>query len=202
MDLKLSCGAADDEIKSLEDLGTLEVVPIPENHKLIDSKWVWKIKLDSTGKPACYKAQLVAQGFSQVPGLDFTETYTPITRLETIRLLMCIANEVKWEIRQVDVKTAYLHRELDEEIYVAAPEGLNVPEGHALCLWKALYGLKQAAKQWHKKLSSVLAEFGLKQISNEPNTFFVRKVTKGELKILVRATLPLTIPSVIAQANQ
>src|SRR6201992_4169288 len=112
---------------------------------------------------------------------------------------MCIANEVKWEIRQVDVKTAYLHRELDEEIYVAAPEGLNVPEGHALCLWKALYGIKQAAKQWHKKLSSVLAEFGLKQISNEPNTFFVRKVTKGELKILVRATLPLTIPSVIAK---
>ena len=85
----------------------------------------------------------------------------------------------------MDVKTAYLHGELEEEIYVAAPEGLNVPEGHALCLWKALYGLKQAAKQWHKKLSSVLAEFGLKQISNKPNTFFVRKVIKGEPKILI-----------------
>ena len=88
-----------------------------------------------------YKARLVARGFSQVHGLDYDETYAPVTRLETIRLLLAIANLKDWEIKQFDVKTAYLYSELDEEIYMEPPPGYDVPEDYVLLLIKALYGL-------------------------------------------------------------
>ena len=108
-----------------------------------------------------YKARLVARGFTQVYGLDYDETHAPVTWLETIRLLLGIAAKKDWEIRQIDVKSAYLYGDLDEEIYMSPPPGYNVPEGHVLRLRKALYSLKQAGRQWYKTLKEKLKTFGL-----------------------------------------
>ena len=126
--------AMGEEIESLEKMGTWEKVPLPENRKPISCKWVYRIKYNSDGKVSRYKARVVARGFNQIEGLDFDETYAPVTRLETIRLLLAIAVEKDWEIRQVDVKTAYLYGDLDEEIYMQPPPGYGVPEGHVLRL--------------------------------------------------------------------
>ena len=87
------------------------------------------------------------KGYTQVNGLDFNETYAPITRLKTIRLLFRLAVKKDWEVCQIDVKTAYLHSDLDKEIYMGPPDGLEIPDGMVLWLRKAIYGLKQAGHQ-------------------------------------------------------
>ena len=174
-----------DEIESLNKLGVWEVVPRPENRKVIGCKWVYRIKTNAQGEVERYKARLVAKGYSQVPGMDFSDTFAPVTRLETIRLMLAIAVQRDWEIRQIDVKTAYLHGELDEEIFMEPPKGFPVPNGHVYRLKKALYGLKQAGRQWYFKLKSVLNEFGFTQIECEPHTFVVRKVVDGIERTLV-----------------
>jgi len=174
-----------EELASLDKMGTYEVVPRPNDHKVVGSKWVYRIKTDGAGKITRYKARLVAKGYSQQPGLDFTDTFAPVTRLESVRLLLGIAVQNDWEIRQVDVKTAYLYGDLEEEIYMEPPKGMDVPEGSVLLLKKALYGLKQAGRQWYAKLKEVLAKFDLKQVVSDPNTYVAHKVVNGKPCILV-----------------
>lgn len=186
--------AMTEELKSLETNGTWEIVPRPENRAIISSKWVYKLKLNGAGEVVRYKARLVARGFTQVFGMDYNETYAPVTRLETIRLLMALAVEKDWEIRQIDVKTAYLNGELDEEIYMEPPPGYDVPEGHVLRLLKALYGLKQAGRQWYKKLKDTMKKFGLKQVMNDPHTFVFSKVIGGIKKYLI---IPIYVDDLI-----
>ena len=173
--------AMDDEINSLQTMKTWRVVPRPADRKTIESKWVYKLKYNADGEIARYKARLVAKGYTQVNGLDYNETYAPVTRLETIRLLFGLAVEKDWEIRQIDVKTAYLHGDLDEEIYMEPPEGLDIPDGMVLRLDKAIYGLRQAGRQWYLKLKSVLVEMGFKQIVNDPHTFIIHR-QEGDIK--------------------
>lgn len=177
--------AMKDEIDSLTKMKTWEVVPRPEDRDTVESKWVYKVKYNANGEIARYKARLVAKGYTQVNGLDFNETYAPVTRLETIRLLFGLAVEKDWEIRQIDVKTAYLNGDLDEEIYMEPPEGLNIPDGMVLRLRKAIYGLKQAGRQWYLKLKSVLVEMGFTQVVNDPHTFVLHRQEGGITKTLV-----------------
>ena len=186
--------AMNEELDSLESMDTWVTVPRPEDRAVIGCKWVFRIKRNADGSIARYKARLVARRFTQVYGLDYDETYAPVTRLETIRLLFTIAVEKDWEVRQIDVKTAYLYGELDEEIFMEPPEGYEVPEGHVLKLQKALYGLKQAGRQWYKKLRSVMGEFGLKQIPNDPHTFVGHKVVKGVKRTLI---LPIYVDDLL-----
>ena len=153
-----------DEIASLQKHETWEVVPHPPNQNIVSCKWVYRLKYNADGKVTRFKARLVARGFTQVFGVDYTETFAPVTRLETIRMLFALAVQKDWEVCQIDVKTAYLYGDLDEEIFMEPPNGLDVPEGHVLCLRKALYGLKQAGRQWYRKLKGSMAEFGLKQV--------------------------------------
>jgi hypothetical protein len=108
--------------------------------------------------------------------------------LETIRLLFALAVQKDWEIRQIDVKTAYLNGELDEEIYMEPPEGYQVPEGHVLLLKKALYGLKQAGRQWYKRLRDAVSKFDLKPLANDPHTYVAHKVVNG-----IKCTLILPV---------
>ena len=105
--------------------------------------------------------------------------------METLRLLLGIAVREDWEVRQIDVKNAYLYGDLDEEIFMDAPQGYDVPEGHVLLLKKALCGLKQAGRQWYLTLKDKMAKFGLKQIKSEPHTFAVQKVVDGKRCTLI-----------------
>jgi len=198
-DVKLWKQAMTEELESLQTLGTWVVCPKPENRKVIGCKWVYRIKTDADGNVIRYKARLVAKGYSQQPGLDFGDTFAPVTRLETIRLLLGIATHNDWEIRQVDVKTAYLYGDLDEEIYMAVPPGLGVPEGHVLRLVKALYGLKQAGRQWHSKLKSTLSTYDLRQIVSNPNTYVAHKVVNGKRCILV---LPVYVDNLLPMGDK
>lgn len=177
--------AMNEELASLAEMGTWETGPLPEDRKAISCKWVYRIKRDADGNPTRYKARLVARGFTQVYSLDYDETYAPVTRLETIRLLLGIACEKNWEIRQIDVKSAYLYGDLDEEIYMIPPPGYEVPNGHVLHLRKALYGLKQAGRQWYKTLRDELKKYGLVQIVNDPHTFIVRRMFNHKLCTLI-----------------
>ena len=177
--------AMNDELDSLKEMKTWRIAPRPTERKVVGCKWVFRHKMDGEGRIVRFKARLVAKGYSQQPGLDFTDTYAPVTRLESIRLLLGIAAQNDWEIRQIDVKTAYLYGDLDEEIFMEPPEGLRIPKGCVLLLQKAIYGLKQAGRQWFAKLKEVLTKFGMMQVVTDPNTYVARKVVNGKPCILV-----------------
>ena len=126
----------------------------------VGSKWVFKVKTDEGGKVECYKAQLVAQGFTQKYGTDYDETFCPVVRLESIHTLIALSVQYGLELHQVDVTTALLNGELEEEVYMSQPEGF-VAEGreHLVCrLKKSLYGLKQSPPCWNAALDKHLRE--------------------------------------------
>ena len=173
------------EITSLESRGTWEIVPHPKDTNVISCKWVYRVKYGANGEVTRYKAQLIACGFTQIHGLDYSETFAPVTRLETLWLLLAMAVEKDWEVRQIDVKNTYHYGDLDEENFMEAPQGYDVPDGHVLLLKKVLYSLKQARHQWYLMLKEKMAKFGLKQVKSEPHTFVVHKVVEDKRCTLI-----------------
>ncbi|AAF18643.1 F5J5.14 [Arabidopsis thaliana] len=131
--------------------------------KPIGLKWVFKTKQNSDGSINKYKARLVAKGYVQRHGIDFDEVFAPVARIETVRLIIALAASNGWEIHHLDVKTAFLHGELKEVVYVTQPEGYVTKgnEEKVYKLNKALYGLKQAPRAWNNKLNSILKELSL-----------------------------------------
>lgn len=168
------------EIESIEKNGTWYLTELPEGHKVIGLKWIYKLKKDADGKIIKYKARLVAKGYVQERGVDFDEIFAPVTRLETVRLLLALAAKKGWEVHHLDVKTAFLNGEICEEVYVAQPEGY-VKKGQEKMVYrllKALYGLRQAPRAWYAKLSSCLENLGFKRCAYE-HAVYIRQ-SKGE----------------------
>jgi transposase InsO family protein len=147
--------AADEEMRSLRELGVYELVEKPEGVKLLKNKWVLKIKRDQSGNTESYKAHLVAKGFTQREGIDYNQTFAPVARHATKRALLAKAAVEDLEVEQIDVKTAFLNGPLKEEIYMEPPEGYNFGN-KVLILRRALCGLKQAARAWNDELKRVL----------------------------------------------
>ena len=136
------------EMDSIVSVGTFELVPQPRNRKPIGCKWVYRIKQDSSGEISRYKARLVAQGFAQKPGIDFTETFAPVAKTNSIRLLLTFAAANNFEIHQVDVKSVFLNGELEETIYMRQPKGFTA-KGKEDWVWQlnqTLYGLRQSGR--------------------------------------------------------
>src|SRR6266498_2204624 len=140
--------AVQSEMDSIMTRGTWEIMDRPYGCKPIGCKWVFKKKLRPDGTIDKYKARLVAKGYTQKEGEDYFDTYSPIARLTTIRVLLSLAASYGLIVHQMDVKTAFLNGELEEEIYMEQPNGfvVNVHEGKMCKLLKSLYGLKQAPK--------------------------------------------------------
>ncbi|GKB68904.1 ribonuclease H-like domain, reverse transcriptase, RNA-dependent DNA polymerase [Tanacetum coccineum] len=136
------------ELESIVKNNTWKLVPLPKGFVPIGLKWLFKIKRNADGSIMKYKARLVAKGYVQQPGIDFDEVFVPVARLETIRLLIALAAGKGWKIHHLDVKTAFLHGELKEEVYVVQPEGFEKPgeEKKVYKLTKYLYGLRQAPR--------------------------------------------------------
>ncbi len=151
-------------------MNTWQEVDRPKDKPVVKNKWVFKIKYNSIGLIDKYKARLVAKGFTQTKGIDYEETFAPVVRRENLRYLISYATKNKLEMHHMDVETAFLNGELEEEIYMEMPEGFEKRE--KVCkLEKSLYGLKQSSRVWHKKISSFLVEEGYLQSEADPCVF-------------------------------
>ncbi|GJT54819.1 retrovirus-related pol polyprotein from transposon TNT 1-94 [Tanacetum coccineum] len=153
-----------------------ELVPQPKNMTIIGTKWVFRNKLDENGIVSRNKARLVAQGYNQQEGIDYDETYAPVARLESIRILLAYACALDFKLFQMDVKSAFLNGFINEEVYVAQPPGFidfEKPD-HVYKLKKALYGLKQAPKAWYDRLKAFLIKHEYK-MGMVDNTLFTKK---------------------------
>ncbi|KAH9111206.1 hypothetical protein AeMF1_014215 [Aphanomyces euteiches] len=157
--------AMDEEYQALIDNRVWRLSELPTGRKALKSKWIWKVKYLPNGEVERFKARLCIKGFLQIAGVDFTDTFAPVLRLESLRALCALVAILELETKQLDIKTAFLHGDLDEEIYMEQPDGY-VREGSEslVCrLQKSLYGLKQAPRQWHKKLHAFFLDLGFTQ---------------------------------------
>jgi hypothetical protein len=161
--------ACREELESLRRRKVFELVDPPKNRRIIKNRWVFDLKSDGRKK-----ARLVAKGFSQVEGIDYDEIFSPVVRFETVRMMVALAALKGWHISGLDVKTAFLYGELDEELYMEQPEGfkLNGQEGKVMRLKRAIYGLKQAALAWWKALDKSMAKIGFKRLASDSGLFY------------------------------
>eukprot|EP00253_Pinus_taeda_P017449 PITA_17449 len=168
--------AMNEEYHSLLANDTWDLVPLPRGRKLVRCKWVYRTKYGPDGKVDKHKARLVAKGFLQVEGIDYTETFSPVAKMNSIRLVLSLAASLKWEVHQMDVKSAFLHGDLHEEIYMEQPIGFIQTDSSLVCrLKKSLYGLKQAPRAWYAKMDSFLLESGFSRCYSD-NTVYTKKV--------------------------
>jgi transposase InsO family protein len=148
--------AMDAEIEAIERNNTWELVELPEGEKTVGVKWIYKTKVNEKGEIDKFKARLVAKGYTQKYGVDFSEVFAPVARHDTIRMVISLASLNKWTIFQLDVKSAFLHGELVEQVFVEQPPGY-VKKGSKHMVYKlkkALYGLKQAPRAWYSRIDT------------------------------------------------
>ncbi|GJU09700.1 retrovirus-related pol polyprotein from transposon TNT 1-94 [Tanacetum coccineum] len=178
--------AMQEEIHEFERLQVWELVSCPNKVMLIKLKWIYKVKTDEFDGVLKNKARLVAQGFRQGEGIDFEESFTPVARIEAIRIFVANAANKNMTIFQMDVKTAFLNGELKEEVYVSQPEGFVDQDNpsHVYKLKKALYGLKQAPRAWYDMLSSFLISQHFSKGAVDP-TLFTRKAGNDLLLVQI-----------------
>ncbi|KAJ6866233.1 Retrovirus-related Pol polyprotein from transposon TNT 1-94 [Populus alba x Populus x berolinensis] len=165
--------AMEDELTSLHQNQTWKLVPRTTDMHIIGSKWVFKTKLKSDGSLERLKARVVAKGYHQIDGLDYTETFSPVVKPGTIRLIITIALVHNWSLRQLDVKNAFLHGLIYENLYMDQPPGMLDPHRpqHVCKLQRALYGLKQAPRAWFDRFSSFLLKYGFLCSLADPSLF-------------------------------
>ena len=172
--------AINDEMDSIMGNNTWTLVDLPPGSKPIGCKWIFKKKMKADGTIEKFKARLVAKGFTQKQGIDYFDTYAPVARIATIRLLISLTSIYNLVIHQMDVKTAFLNGELEEEVHMEQPEGFVMKgQEHKVCkLVKSLYGLKQAPKQWHEKFDKIVLANGYK--INESDKCIYSKFENGK----------------------
>ena len=172
-----------EEFDALHKTRTWDLVDHPSRKTVIGCKWVYKIKTRSDGTVDCYKARLVARGFTQEYGIDYEETFAPMARLSSVRTLIVVYAGRKWPLFHMDVTNAFLNGELSEEVYMKLPTVDYHPSGfpHRVCrLRRALYGLKQAPRAWFAKFSSTISQHGFSSNSFD-TTLFLRRSDHGLL---------------------
>ena len=176
------------EIAQLEKLRTWELVNPPPGANLIGSRFHFKRKRGPDGEIQSYKARVVAKGFKQVYGIDFYDTFAAGVKLATECLILAYAAKEDWEIQQLDIKSAYLHAELDEEIYMKPPPGYlpKGQEGKVCLLRKGLYGLKQAGRKWYQTLHNTFQGLGFTRSHADHSVFYV---SGGDNSIIVAVSV-------------
>ena len=146
-----------------------ELVPRPKGVNVIRTKWIFKNKSDEHSIVIRNKSRLVAQGYTQVEGVDFDETFAPVARLESIRILLAITSHLNFKLYQMDIKSAFLNGMLQEEVYVEQPKGFVDPHrpDDVYKLKRALYGLKQAPRAWYDRLTAYLTRSEERRVGKE-----------------------------------
>ncbi|KAH9734074.1 Integrase catalytic domain-containing protein [Citrus sinensis] len=175
-DVALWMTAMQEEIEALHKNKTWELVPLPRGRKAIGNKWVYKIKRDGNDQVERYRARLVVKGYAQKEGIDFNEIFSPVVRLTTVRVVLAMCATFDLHLEQLDVKTAFLHGELEEEIYMLQPEGFaETGKENLVCrLNKSLYGLKQAPRCWYKRFDSFIMSLGYNRLSSDHCAYYKR----------------------------
>jgi hypothetical protein len=173
------------EIRSIYDNQVWTLVDIPSDHKAIENKWIFKKKTDTDGNVTVYKARLVMKGFKQIQGVDYDETFSPIAMLKSIRILLAIAAYFNYEILQVDIKTAFLNGNIEEELYMVQPEGfVNSKDANKVCkLQTSIYGLKQASRSWNLCFDEVIKGLGF--VQNTEESCIYKKMSGSSVSFLV-----------------
>ncbi|KAJ1698573.1 hypothetical protein LUZ63_007085 [Rhynchospora breviuscula] len=176
--------AMSEELTALATNNTWDLVPLPPNANAVGCKWLYKIKKKSDGSIERYKARLVAKGYTQEEGIDYFETFSLVIRPKTVRIVLSIAISNAWPLHQLDVNNAFLHRELEETVYMQQPPGFSDPMHPTfVCkLNKALYGLKQAPSAWFHKLKAFLIFNEFKQSQADTSLFIY---TKGNITVYI-----------------
>ncbi|KAM1539357.1 hypothetical protein ACFX10_004158 [Malus domestica] len=177
--------AMQSEIDALESTNTWTFTTLPPGKQPIGCKWVYKIKHRSDGSIERYKARLVAKGFTQTEGIDYHDTFSPTAKMTTVRCLLALAAARNWSLNQLDVNNAFLHGDLQEEIYMSPPPGFQRQGENLVCrLNKSLYGLKQASRQWFAKFTEAVHAAGYVQ-SKADYSLFTRKCGKSFTALLI-----------------
>lgn len=175
--------AVDDELKSMMVNAVWKLTTCPASVRPLKTKWVFRLKEDETGRQVRHKARLVVKGFLQRPGIDFEDTYAPVAKLSTVRVVLAVAVNEGFDIHQMDVKTAFLHGILKEELYMEVPDGVQAKPGIVCKLGKSLYGLKQAPRCWNERFNSTLLKLGFRR-SNRDYCLYV-STEKGDTMYLL-----------------
>lgn len=165
------------EFNSIVANRTFSLVPPSPHQNPVSCRWIFTIKYNPDGSVRRYKARLVARGYTQLPGIDYTETFSPVIKTTTIRLVLDIAVSRSWSIKQLDVNNAFLQGTLTEEVYTVQPPGFvdaDLPN-HVCRLHKALYGLKQAPRAWYRELSNFLIQYGFINSVADTSLFILRR---------------------------
>ena len=157
------------EMDSLRENGVYEIVDRPVGKKVVQSKWVLRVKTNELGEIEKYKARVVAKGYSQVEGIDYDQTFSPTVRFESIRQLVALGTSKGMEMHQMDVTTAFLYAPLEEEVFMQQPEGTikKGEEGKVMRLLKCLYGLKQSPRQWNICIDTSLKQLGFVRLKSD-----------------------------------
>lgn len=173
--------AMEAEMKSLRENDVWDLVKLPPDRKTVGCKWVYKKKTGADGSVERFKARLVAQGYTQQYGMDYDETFCPVARLESLRVLIALSVQHGLKLHQVDVTTAFLNGTLEEEVLMKQPEGFEIKgKENLVCkLKKSIYGLKQSPRCWNVALDTQLKEMGFAQSNNDPCIYY--KNTGGDM---------------------
>ncbi|RVW22827.1 Retrovirus-related Pol polyprotein from transposon RE1 [Vitis vinifera] len=178
--------AMNEEMKSLQKNETWELVEYAPGKKPVGCRWIYTMKYKADGSIERFKARLIAKGYTQTYGIDYTETFAPVIKINTVRVLLSLATNLDWPLQQFDVKNAFLHGELSEEVYMDLPPGCMMSEKQCqkVCkLKKSLYGLKQSPRAWFGRFAKSMRAFGYRQ-SNSDHTLFLKK-QHGKITTLI-----------------
>lgn len=177
--------AMDAEIEATKKNETWVLTDLLPGEKTIGVKWIYKTKLKENGEIDKHKARLVAKGYMQEYGVDYAEVFAPVARLDTVRLVISLAAQNSWPIYQLDVKSAFLHVELNEKVFIDQPSGYvqKGNEDKVYMLKKALYGLKQATRAWYNRIDAYFSKIGLEKCPHE-HSLFVKSRERGKLLIV------------------
>uniref|UniRef100_A0AAV1T6J6 Reverse transcriptase Ty1/copia-type domain-containing protein n=1 Tax=Peronospora matthiolae TaxID=2874970 RepID=A0AAV1T6J6_9STRA len=172
------------ELESVRLREVFRAAKLPKGHCSIGTKWVFKIKRKADGSIDKYKARLVAKGFKQQYGMDYTETFSPVAKYVTPRMVIAVANYFGWTIDQLDVVTAFLHGVMKEQVFCVIPEGVEL-EGSFDCLElvKAIYGLKQASRVWDETFDEFVCAIGFQASSLDPCLYI--RIVEGQCVLLL-----------------
>ena len=159
----------------------------PKGKELVHCRCVFTIKYKADGSVERFKARLVAKGYTQTYGVDYQETFAPVAKMNTVRILVSLAAHFDWPLLQYDVKNAFLHGDLDEEIYMSIPPGFegNKTSDKVCKLKKALYGLKQSPRAWFSRFAKVMRDSGYRQSQGDHTLFFKHSASGGVTALLV-----------------